>query len=679
MPPTLSSTTRDQTLALIAADEHYDDSEKDFSEFVSGAEEASGVMELLQTELDHARATNDHQSRKKWKRCSKLMRYLNRQFGVLPPSMILHSLVCESKRAVKGGGFADVWIGCLDDRRVCMKVLRYFQEGSERDTLLKALSKEVLLWRQLNHPNILPFLGVNTELFTPSFCIVSPWMLNGDIISYAQKNPLDLDMKLKHIYRPPKSLKVSYTCTGWIRRPISWCLTTVVPAALLTLAYLFLDTQSMNPTQTASTQGSLRWLAPEFINPPSYPVTGAGMLIPRDIYAFGCTVFELLTGKPPFSHFPQDITVAMKVLGGERPSLPAEAIPRESVFKSMYSMLKWCWSEKNSDRPSAQGVLDFLTNPQDLSLLKGLEQREISPTPKDSTNSTGPNEEHHVGGGVVAPVAWPSGSASFIQSFSHGLYQQQHSDRVPTIPPTVPESPDTSSPGASSNEVSVNELDFNQPSTLEMYSVVLLFKNDHTRDELICPTTTPQQLRVIQLITKKLGLYHYPIGEGGDRCAVVTRVDTQKPKPKRIPGLYLRTLRDAAVSTGGMKSLKRSVLPKRNLKSLPRPPSPSSWPTSSTYTSRGSSQSLPRPPSPSSWPTSSTYTSRGSTHLPDLNSVLMSSPLDTVPGRDLPWEELSLSPNSYARGQESAFGRNGLTWDDPLLYQAWSDFRRRSG
>ncbi|KAF9065110.1 kinase-like domain-containing protein [Rhodocollybia butyracea] len=352
-------------------------------------------------ELDRAHNTNNYQFRKKWKRCLKLMRRLNRQYGVLPPSMILDGLVCESKRAVKGGGFAvrilllerysgyschfwqDVWIGRWDNRRVCMKVLRYFQEGSERETLLKALSKEVLLWRQLNHPKILPFLGVNTEIFSPSFCIISPWMFNGDIISYAQKNPLNLDTKLKHTAQIAEGLVYLHGLDPPVAHGDIKGANILIPddcrsCCLADFGLSVLDTQSMNPTQTASTQGSLRWLAPEFINPPSYTVAGAGMLIPRDIYAFGCTVVEILTGKPPFSHLSQDITVAMKVLGGERPLLPAQAIPLESAFESMHSMLEQCWSEKNSDRPSAQRILDLITSPHDISLRGSVQVLHIS-------------------------------------------------------------------------------------------------------------------------------------------------------------------------------------------------------------------------------------------------------------------------------------------------------------
>jgi serine/threonine protein kinase len=45
------------------------------------------------------------------------------------------------------------------------------------------------VWKQLNHPNVLPFLGVNTKLFSPSFCLISPWMENGNALSFLEKNP----------------------------------------------------------------------------------------------------------------------------------------------------------------------------------------------------------------------------------------------------------------------------------------------------------------------------------------------------------------------------------------------------------------------------------------------------------------------------------------------------------
>ncbi|KAJ3818883.1 kinase-like domain-containing protein, partial [Lentinula raphanica] len=117
-----------------------------------------------------------------------------------------------------------------------------------------------------------------------------------------------------------------------------------------------LDTQSVNPTQSTTFQGSLRWLAPEFINPSSSSRPIQGQLTSRDIYAFGCTVCELLTGEPPFSHHTMDISVAIDVLNGVRPILPMDAILIEPAFHSIHELLNSCWSEQILKRPEAVSI-----------------------------------------------------------------------------------------------------------------------------------------------------------------------------------------------------------------------------------------------------------------------------------------------------------------------------------
>jgi len=53
----------------------------------------------------------------------------------------------------------------------------------------KHLYNEVTVWKQLSHRNVLPFLGVSLKQFTPSFCIISPWMDNGHVVSFLKRNP----------------------------------------------------------------------------------------------------------------------------------------------------------------------------------------------------------------------------------------------------------------------------------------------------------------------------------------------------------------------------------------------------------------------------------------------------------------------------------------------------------
>jgi hypothetical protein len=96
---------------------------------------------------------------------------------------------------------------------------------------------------------------------------------------------------------------------------------------------------------------------------------------------------------------------------------------------------------------------------------------------------------------------------------------------VQTPPPPLSVTPSPSLKGGSAS----NELDLNDPSTLEIYSRILLFKDDHMRDELaFSRTLSPKQRRIVHLVAQKLGVYHYSIGEGEERHAVVTRIDPEK-------------------------------------------------------------------------------------------------------------------------------------------------------
>jgi RNA recognition motif-containing protein len=130
------------------------------------------------------------------------------------------------------------------------------------------------------------------------------------------------------------------------------------------------------------------------------------------------------------------------------------------------------------------------------------------------------------------------------RSFSSGSPFQPNSQYSPplasmptptfSMPMPVPVAPTQIPPTASSSaaDKAFGELDLNDPSTLEIYSRILLFKDDPMRDELaFSRTLTAKQRRIVHLIAQKLGVYHYSVGEGEDRYAVVTRIDPNRVSP----------------------------------------------------------------------------------------------------------------------------------------------------
>lgn len=52
---------------------------------------------------------------------------------------------------------------------------------------------EVVAWKCLRHPNIVPFLGISKIL---PVCLVSEWMAHGSVVSFLRDNPSEDRLKL---------------------------------------------------------------------------------------------------------------------------------------------------------------------------------------------------------------------------------------------------------------------------------------------------------------------------------------------------------------------------------------------------------------------------------------------------------------------------------------------------
>lgn len=129
-------------------------------------------------------------------RAHRLLHILADFLTILPEELVIHGVVLLKDRAVKSGGFADIYHGRYatgdgEEVEVALKVLRIFQDQSDdgRRVLLQKFTEEALVWRYLKHPNILPFLGVDGTAFpTPTMAMVSPWISQGSVLNYMAEN-----------------------------------------------------------------------------------------------------------------------------------------------------------------------------------------------------------------------------------------------------------------------------------------------------------------------------------------------------------------------------------------------------------------------------------------------------------------------------------------------------------
>jgi serine/threonine protein kinase len=125
---------------------------------------------------------------------------LSRASRLYPESFVLKGIEIIGD-PVAAGGFADVYKARLRGQDIAIKVLRVYQK-SDIDKLLKVapktvffiditedsvqeFSSEVIIWRQLSHPNVLPFYGVHRSRGSPPrVCFACPWMENGNVVQF---------------------------------------------------------------------------------------------------------------------------------------------------------------------------------------------------------------------------------------------------------------------------------------------------------------------------------------------------------------------------------------------------------------------------------------------------------------------------------------------------------------
>ena len=177
----------------------------------------------------------------------------------------------------------------------------------------------------------------------------------------------------------------------------------------------------------------------------------------------------------------------------------------------------------------------------------------------------------------------------------------------PTPPPLVSSMTTPNLSVAKTTSAAQTELDLNDPATLEIYSRVLLFRDDLMRDELaFSRSLNPKQRRIVHLVAQKLGVYHYSVGEGDERYAVVTRREPNRNS--ETPGSGTPTSeRIGPIRHHSTQALNRSFL------------SPTSASSVNPFSSSTSTGSMYQPPS-----TSSALRTKKS--MPDIKSLYTPQP-----------------------------------------------------
>nr|POE82371.1 cytokinesis protein seph [Quercus suber] len=205
---------------------------------------------------------------------------------------------------------------------------------------LNVIMQEIDLLKNLNHPNIVKYHGFVKS--KESLYIILEYCENGSLHSIC-----------KNFGKFPENLVSLYTAQvlqgllflheqGVIHRDIKGANILTTKEGLVKLADFGVATKQSGLSE-GSVVGTPYWMAPEVIE-----LSGASTA--SDIWSLGCTVIELLDGKPPYHRF-APMPALFRIVNDDHPPLP------EGVSPLVRDFLMQCFQKDPNLRVTAKKLL----------------------------------------------------------------------------------------------------------------------------------------------------------------------------------------------------------------------------------------------------------------------------------------------------------------------------------
>ncbi|KAJ5714897.1 Cytokinesis protein sepH [Penicillium malachiteum] len=205
---------------------------------------------------------------------------------------------------------------------------------------LRVIMLEIDLLKNLDHPNIVKYHGFVKSVETLN--IILEYCENGSLHSIA-KNFGRFPENLVGLYMSQVLHGLLYLHEqGVIHRDIKGANILTTKEGLVKLADFGVASRTTG-LSVSSVVGTPYWMAPEVIE-----LTGASTA--SDIWSLGCTVIELLEGKPPYHHL-QPMPALFRIVNDDHPPLPQGASPAVKDF------LMQCFQKDPNLRVSAKKLL----------------------------------------------------------------------------------------------------------------------------------------------------------------------------------------------------------------------------------------------------------------------------------------------------------------------------------
>ncbi|KAL8117586.1 mitogen-activated protein kinase kinase kinase 5-like [Apium graveolens] len=257
------------------------------------------------------------------------------------------------------GTFGSVYVG--SDRETgalcAMKEVELVANDQKSAECIRQLEQEIQLLSHLKHPNIVQYYG--SETVGDRFYIYLEYVHPGSLVNYIRDHCGTITESIVRNFTRHILSGLAYLhSTKTIHRDIKGANLLVDAYGVVKLADFGMAKHLNGQAANLSLKGSPYWMAPELLQPDMQNDTGPDLALAVDIWSLGCTIIEMMDGKPPWSQY-EGPAAMFKVLK-ETPPIPETLSPEGKDF------LLCCFRRNPAERPSARMLLEhpFMKNSQ---------------------------------------------------------------------------------------------------------------------------------------------------------------------------------------------------------------------------------------------------------------------------------------------------------------------------
>ncbi|XP_068656006.1 mitogen-activated protein kinase kinase kinase 5-like isoform X2 [Aristolochia californica] len=313
----------------------------------------------------------------------------------------------QKGKPIGSGTFGNVYVATnRETGALCaMKEVNLIPDDPKSAESMQQLEQEIKVLSQLKHPNIVQYFG--SEIVKDRFFIYLEYVHPGSISKYVRDHcgGAMTESIVRNFTRHILSGLAYLHSTKTIHRDIKGANLLVDASGVVKLADFGMAKHMSGQAAALSLKGSPYWMAPEVMQAMMHRDSGYDLAV--DIWSLGCTIIEMITGKPPWSEY-EGAAAMFKVLNNECPPIPEMLSPEGKDF------LQCCFRRNPLERPSANTLLEhrFVRNsnqtqdiPGSVQAISRMNLSDITQNSRDRTSFIPTSRGKHLSNGGSSPLS----------------------------------------------------------------------------------------------------------------------------------------------------------------------------------------------------------------------------------------------------------------------------------